>query len=75
MGFSQSPFSAFFMKVPPEKAAQFRETMKHAGAAMFQLSSALQDCFSEQAFNEAVKTIDEAATKLEEITKKLKGEK
>jgi DNA-binding PadR family transcriptional regulator len=74
MGFSQSPFSAFFMKVPPEKAGIFRETMKRAGAAMFRLSSALKEGFSEQAFNEAVKTVDEAAAKLEEISKKLEGE-
>ena len=74
MGFSQSPFSAFFMKVPPEKAVLFRDTMKRAGAAMFQLSIALQESFSEQAFGDAVQTISEAAAKLEEITKKLKGE-
>jgi DNA-binding PadR family transcriptional regulator len=74
MGFSQSPFSAFFMKVPPEKEAAIRETMRRAGIAMFQLSSALQKNFSEQAFKEGIKAIDEAAAKLEEITKKL-GEK
>ena len=75
MGFSQSPFSAFFMKVPPEKEAAIRDTMRHAATAMFQLSSALQKNFSEQAFNEGIKAIDEAAAKLEEIAKKLKGEK
>ncbi len=74
MGFSQSPFSAFFMKVPPEKASVARATMKRAGIAMFQLSSALQEDFSEQAFDEAVRAIDGAAFKLEEITRKLKGE-
>jgi len=75
MGFSQSPFSAFFMKVPSEKEAAIRDTMRHAATAMFQLSSALQKSFSEQAFNEGIKAIDEAAAKLEEIAKKLKGEK
>jgi DNA-binding PadR family transcriptional regulator len=75
VGFSQSPFSAFFMKVPPEKEAVIRDTMRHAAIAMFQLSSALQKNFSEQAFNEGIKAIDEAAAKLDEITKKLKGEK
>jgi DNA-binding PadR family transcriptional regulator len=75
VGFSQSPFSAFFMKVPPEKEAVIRDTMRHAAIAMFQLSSALQKNFSEQAFNEGIRAIDEAAAKLDEITKKLKGEK
>ncbi len=74
MGFSQSPFSAFFMKVPPEKARVIQNTMRRAGKAMFQLSSALQDNFSDEAFNEAIKAIDEAASKLEEITRKLEGE-
>lgn len=74
MGFSQSPFSAFFMKVPPEKANIIRKTMRRAGTSMFKLSIALQEEFSEKAFDEAVKTIDEAATKLEEITRKLKSE-
>ena len=74
MGFSQSPFSAFFMKVPPEKEAAIRDTIRRAGRAMFQLSSALQKDFSEQVLNEGLKAIDEATAKLEEITKKLKGE-
>jgi hypothetical protein len=74
MGFPQPPFSTFLMKMPPEKAAEIRDTMKRAGAAMFQLSSALKDNFSGQALNEAIKVLDEASGKLEEITKKLKGE-
>ena len=75
IGFSQSPFSAFFMRVPPEKEAAIRDTMRRAAVAMFHLSSELQKNFSDQAFNEGIKAIDEAATKLEEITIKLKGEK
>jgi DNA-binding PadR family transcriptional regulator len=75
MGFPQPPFSAFFIKVPPEKAAEIRNTMKRAGAAMFQLSALLQQNFSGQALNEAIQAIDEASEKLEKITKKLQGEK
>ncbi|MCW4047959.1 MAG: PadR family transcriptional regulator [Candidatus Bathyarchaeota archaeon] len=74
MGFAQPPFSAFFMKVTPEKEAVIRDTMRRAGIAMFQLSNALQKNFSEEAFNEGIKAINEAATKLEEIARKLKGE-
>jgi DNA-binding PadR family transcriptional regulator len=75
MGFPQPPFSAFFMKMPPEKVALIQGTMRRAGSAMFQLSAALQENFSGQALNEAIQAIDEASKKLEEISKKLQGEK
>jgi DNA-binding PadR family transcriptional regulator len=74
MGFPQSPFSNFFAKVPPEKAAKIHDTIRHAGTAMFKLSLALQENFSEQALDEAIKAVEEAAEKLEEVTKKIKGE-
>ena len=74
MGFPQPPFSNFFTKVQPEKAAKIRDTIRHAGIAMFQMSSALQENFSEQALDEAIKAVEEAAEKLEEVTKKIKGE-
>ena len=74
MGFPQSPFSNFFAKVPPGKAAKIHDTIRHAGTAMFQLSIALQENFSEQALEEAIKAVEEAAEKLEEVTKKIKGE-
>ena len=74
MGFPQPPFSTFLTNLPPEKAAKIRETMQRAGIAMFQLAGALQENFSEQTLEEAIKTIDETAMKLEEITKKLQGE-
>jgi DNA-binding PadR family transcriptional regulator len=74
MGFPQSPFSNFFAKIPPEKAAKIHDTIRHAGTAMFQLSIALQENFSEQALEEAIKAVEEAAEKLEEVTKKIKDE-
>ena len=74
MGFPQFPFSNFFAKVPPGKAAKIHDTIRHAGTAMFQLSIALQENFSEQALEEAIKAVEEAAEKLEEVTKKIKGE-
>jgi DNA-binding PadR family transcriptional regulator len=77
MGFPQPPFGTFFMKLPPEKTARIRDTMKRVGTAMYQLVSTMQENFSEQALEEAIKAIDETAEKLEEITKKIKekGEK
>jgi DNA-binding PadR family transcriptional regulator len=74
MGFQQSPFSNFLAKVPPEKAAKIHDTIRHAGNAMFQLSIALQENFSEKALEQATKAVEEAAEKLEEVTKKIKGE-
>ena len=74
MGFPQPPFSAFFMKMPPEKIVEIQSTMRRAGAAMFQLSSLLQENFFGQALNEAIQAIDEASKKLEDIAKKLQGE-
>jgi DNA-binding PadR family transcriptional regulator len=75
MGFQQFPFAPFISKLPPEKAAVVRDTMKRAGIAIFQLSMALQENFSDQAFDEGIKAINEAAAKLEEINKKLASEK
>jgi len=74
MGFPRPPFSTFFTKIPSEKTSEIKETMKRAGKAMFELSSALQENFSGQALNEAITAINEASEKLEGITKKIKGE-
>ncbi len=75
MGFPKSSFSSFFMKIPPEKADKIRQTMQNAGAAMFQLGGVLQENYSDEAVDEAIKTIEEAIKKLEIVTKKLQGEK
>jgi len=74
MGFPQPPFSTFFMKLPPEKAGRIRETMTRAGKAIFQLGNALQENYSEQALEEAIKAVNEAAEKLEKVTKDLRVE-
>jgi DNA-binding PadR family transcriptional regulator len=74
MGFQHAPFGAFFAKIPPEKAEQIRETLRRAGSAIFQFSHALQENYSEAAVDEAVEAVNEAAGKLEKVTKKLQGE-
>jgi DNA-binding PadR family transcriptional regulator len=74
MGFPRPHLRHLFMKMPPEKSAEIRDTMKRAGKAMIALSSALQENFSGQAVNEAIAAINEASGKLEEITRKLEGE-
>ncbi len=74
-GFFAEPFfDRFFMKIPPEKATQIRCSLKHLATSTFKLAHTLRDNYSEQAVDEALKTIDEASAKLEEIHSKLKGE-
>ncbi len=74
-GFVTEPFfDKFFMKIPAEKSAQIRASMKRLAVSSFKLGHTLTDNFSEQALNEALSTLDEASRKLEEINSKLKGE-
>jgi DNA-binding PadR family transcriptional regulator len=74
-GFVTEPFfDKFFMNIPAEKSAQIRNSMKRLAVSSFKLGHSLTENFSEQALNEALRTIDEASTKLEEINSKLKGE-
>jgi DNA-binding PadR family transcriptional regulator len=76
VGFMPAPFfDSFLMKIPPEKTAEIRKSMKQLAITFFKLGSALQEDFSEEALNEALSVVDEASRKFEEISKKLKGEK
>jgi hypothetical protein len=63
------------MKIPPEKTAEIRKSVRQLAIAFFQLGSTLQENFSEEALDEALSVVDEAARKFEEINKKFKGEK
>jgi hypothetical protein len=49
--------------------------MIRLATAMFQLSARIQEKYSEQALNESLKIVGETSKKLEEINRKLKGEK
>jgi DNA-binding PadR family transcriptional regulator len=74
-GFLTEPFfERFFMKIPPEKTAQIRLSMKRLGIASFKLGNTLRENFSEQAIDDALTILNEASKKLEEINSKLKGE-
>jgi len=68
-------FDSFLMKIPPEKTTEIHKSLKQLTITFFQLGSALQEDFSEEALNEALSVVDEASRKFEEIHKKLKGEK
>jgi DNA-binding PadR family transcriptional regulator len=76
IGFLPAPFfDSLLMKIPPEKTVEIRNSIRRVATSFFQLGTTLQEKFSEQALNEAINAVDEASRKLEEINKKLKGEK
>ena len=68
-------FDSFLTKIPPEKMGEISSSMKRLAKAMFQMGNTLRDNYSEQALNDSLRVVDETSKKLEEITKKLKGEK
>jgi hypothetical protein len=70
------PFvGALLSGLPKEKLVEARKTMHKLVAAFFELGRSLDGHASEEAFDEAVKLLNGTAEKLEEINKKLKGEK
>jgi DNA-binding PadR family transcriptional regulator len=74
-GFLTEPFfDRFFMKISPEKIVQIRVSMKRLAITTFKLGNTLRENFSDQALDEALRTIDETSNKLEQINNKLKGE-
>ena len=76
VGFLPAPFfDNFLVKIPPEKAAEIRNSMRQLAIIFFKLSTAIQENFSEEALDEALSVVNEASKKFEEITKKLKSEK
>ncbi len=68
-------FDSFLMKITPEKSGEIRESMKRLAIAMFQIGNALQENYSEEVLSEALRVVNETSKKLEEISKKMKGEK
>ncbi len=72
MGFPQMPlFGRFFNNIPQEKIGEIRQTMGRLARAFFKLGVALTDEFSEQAVDDALKAVNEASAKLEEISNQL----
>ena len=68
-------FDSFLMKITPEKTREIRDSMKRLAMAMFQVGNTLRDKYSEQTLDDALTVVNETSKKLEEINKKLKGEK
>ncbi len=74
MGFPPNPFLASFLtKIPPEKSAKIRESLRRLSRAFFQLGAELQENFSEQAIDEGLAAVNEASAKLEQLNRKLIG--
>jgi len=67
-------FDSFLTKIPPEKATEIHNSLKRLAISFFHLGAVLQENFSEQAVNESLSAVNEASRKLEEITKKIKGD-
>lgn len=65
-------FGAPWFHIPPEKAAEFRESTRRFMAAFFEFGNNLREDLSEQAINESLKLLKETTAKLEEINQKLK---
>jgi DNA-binding PadR family transcriptional regulator len=76
MGFPQMPlFGSFLSKIPKEKTGEIRDTMRRLAIAFFKLGAAMQENFSMQAIDDALRAVNEASAKLEEINNGLNGEK
>lgn len=74
VGFLPAPFfDSFLMKVPAEKKAQIRDSIRRLAISFFNLSTTLQGNYSEQALNEALNAVNETSKKLEEINNNLRG--
>ncbi len=69
------PFlGALWFRIPPEKTAEVRESMRRLMTAFFELGAELEQKFSEQALKEMHSALNETAEKIEKISRKLKGE-
>ncbi len=73
--FFPPPFlGALWFRIPPEKTAEIRESVRRLITAFFELGSSLEEKFSDQAVEEARKVLNETAEKLEQINRKMKRE-
>ncbi|MCW4030566.1 MAG: PadR family transcriptional regulator [Candidatus Bathyarchaeota archaeon] len=74
-GFMGSPFFDHFChEVPEEKTCQIRTSLKRLMVASMAIGKTLRENYSEKTLDEALKVLDEASAKLEEMNKHLKGE-
>jgi DNA-binding PadR family transcriptional regulator len=73
--FMPPPFlGGLWFRIPPEKTAELRRSMHRIFSAFFELGSALEEKFSEQAIEDVQKILNRTAEKLEELNRKVKTE-
>ena len=71
-GFLTEPFfGRYLVKIPLEKTAKIRVSMKRLAVSTFKLGHTLRKTYSEEAVDEALRVIDETSSKLDAINKKL----
>jgi DNA-binding PadR family transcriptional regulator len=76
VGFMTNPFfDRFFSKIPEEKTKEIRASMKGLLFSSIKLAKTLRENYSEKDLDEALKVLNEASKKIDEINAKLKGEK
>jgi DNA-binding PadR family transcriptional regulator len=74
-GFFLEPFfDRFFTGMPDEKTEQVQKSIKRLANSTFNLAHNLKETYSEQALEEALRIIDGASAKLEQINSTIKGE-
>ena len=75
-GFLGSPFlGGFFGHLPEKKTKQIRESMRRLVISSMRLAKTLRENYSEAELDEALKVLDEASEKLDELNGKIKGGK
>ena len=77
-GFMTHPFfDRFFGDIPQEKSRQIHASvhasMEHLFRALLELSKTLSENYTEKELDEALKALDDASAKIEEIRNKIKG--
>lgn len=70
--FANPFFDRFFSNTPKEKTKQIRASMKRLMISSMNIAKSLRENYSEETLDEALKVLDEASAKLEEINNKRK---
>lgn len=73
--FAPPLFGALWLRIPPQEAEELRDAVGRLIKAFFSLGISLEERFSEQALRETLKILDETTRRLEEVNRKLWGEK
>ena len=75
VGFMANPFfDRFFGNVPKEKTEQIRASMRQLMISAIKLGKTLRENYSEKDLDAALKVLDEASKKIDEINTNLKSE-